>query len=173
MAAEVLRRGSYSLSQVSMDDVDEIVEHLSDNNVEELRLLGHLDVGAAMRDMVLNSECYIARKDGERFTFVGGLWPSNEDGPPQMFALFSSDLRKNFVSIAKGSRSLIEMFDKYHSEMTMTILMKNEAMLNWACWLGFEPTHITESNGNEYVSFVRCILPKTNVYTDESRPVMH
>jgi hypothetical protein len=55
----------------------------------------------------------------------------------------------------------------------MTILAKNEAMLNWATWLGFVPDAINEQGLQQYVSFVRCITPKTNVYTGESRPVMH
>jgi hypothetical protein len=173
MVAEVLRQGKYSLTPVILEDLDEIVEHLSEQNVEELMLLGYDSVNEAIEDMITNSECYIARKDGHRFTFVGGLWPDAEGDPPQMFAMFSSDLRKNFVSIAKGSKALIKMFDHYHDTMTMTILAKNEGMLNWASWLGFYPVRITEQHGEQYVSFVRCIMPKTNVYTGESRPVMH
>ena len=173
MVAEVFRQGSYSVTPVTMDDFDEIVEHLSEKNVEELFLLGYDSVEEAIDDMIASAECYIARKDGYTFTFVGGLWPDADGDPPQMFAMFSSDLRKNFVSIAKGSKALIKMFDQYHDTMTMTILAKNEAMLNWATWLGFSPVSITERHGEEYVSFVRCIMPKTNVYTNESRPVMH
>jgi len=173
MVAEVFRQGLFSVTQVTMDDFDEIVEHLSDKNVEELKLLGYLSVGSAIEDMILNAECYIARKDGNPFTFVGGLWPDPDGDPPQMFALFSSDLRENFVSIAKGSKALVKMFDNYHTTLQMTILAKNEAMLNWASWLGFEPIAISENADEKYVSFVRCILPKTNVYTNESRPVMH
>ena len=173
MVVEVLRQGDYSLTSVTLDDFDEIVEHLSEKNVEELMLLGYDSVSEAIGDMIANAECYIARKDGHPFTFVGGLWPDADGDPPQMFAMFSSDLRKNFVSIAKGSKALVKMFDQYHDTMTMTILSKNEAMLNWATWLGFSPVAITERNDEQYVSFVRCIMPKTNVYTGESRPVMH
>jgi hypothetical protein len=173
MVAEVLRRGKYSLTPVILEDLDEIVEHLSEQNVEELMLLGHSNVSEAIRYMILNTECYIARKDGHPFTFVGGLWPDLDGNAPQMFALFSSDLRENFVSIARGSKDLLKIFEQYHDTILMKILMKNEAMLNWACWLGFTPVEIIESDGVQYVSFVRCILPKTNVYTCESRPVMH
>jgi hypothetical protein len=158
MVAEVLRRGKYSLTPVILEDLDEIVEHLSEQNVEELMLLGHSNVSEAIR---------------YPFTFVGGLWPDLDGNAPQMFALFSSDLRENFVSIARGSKDLLKIFEQYHDTILMKILMKNEAMLNWACWLGFTPEEIIESDGVAYVSFVRCILPKTNVYTGESRPVMH
>ena len=173
MVVEVFRQGNYSVTPVTMDDFDEIVEHLSNENVEELMLLGYNSYRDAIRDMILTAECYIARKEGQPFTFVGGLWPDPDLGPPQMFALFSSDLRKNFVSIAKGSKALLKMFDQHHDTLSMTILARNEAMLNWASWLGFVPEAITEQSGGQYVSFVRCILPKTNVYTCESRPVMH
>lgn len=174
MQSSVIKRGAYQLNAVSVEDIDEIVKHLSPESARELKLLGYHSIKEAIGEMVSSSECYIARKGDGIYSCVGGLWHSPSNPNPQMFAMFSGNIKENFIPIARGSMTLIKLFDKFHSKLTMTILEEHEPMLNWAVWLGFEPTSSTlDGNGNAYINFVRCNPSIKNAYSNKSRPVMH
>ena len=69
------------------------------------------------------------------------------------------------------SKALLNLFDKLHPVITMTILSKNEHMLNWACWLGFEPVEM--STDNRFVEFVRCNSEEFDVNNEILRPIVH
>jgi hypothetical protein len=153
--------------------VDEVVEHLSKENIRELKILGHLDVRQAIVEMYECSECYIVRKEGETFLAVAGLWFGEDQEFPQMFAMFSDKIKDCFVATARGSRMLVDFFDKSQPMMTMTILADYQFILDWAVWLGFDPVGVIDSTPHKYVEFVRCNPNKKNVYDGTLRPVMH
>lgn len=169
---KIMERGKYYLTPFTLDHVDEVTDNLSNENKRELALMGRSDVRAALIEMYESSECYLARREGGKFIFVGGLWYSNQDAP-QMFAMFSDDLKDNFISIARGSKMLVNQFDKTEDTMTMSILADYEGMINWATWLGFQPISVSLSHSVKYVDFVRCNLNQNNVYDIASRPVVH
>ena len=75
--------------------------------------------------------------------------------------------------LARGSRMLVNFFDKTQPNMTMTILADYEGILQWAAWLGFEPVGTSVVGENKYVEFVRCNPNKKNVYDSSLRPIMH
>lgn len=127
----------------------------------------------ALEDMWESSECYLARKEGEPFLFVGGLWHATNDDMPQLFAMFSNQLSRNFTAIARGSRMFIDYLDRTNPNTTMTILSEYEHMLQWATWLGYEPVGVALNGAAKYVEFVRCKPIYESVYDDSSRPVMH
>ena len=102
-------------------------------------MLGHLDVREALLEMYETSACYLCRKEGEDFLMIGGLWYDDDQTWPQMFAMFSSQIKDNFHALARGSKMFVNFFDQTHSGTSMTILANYESMLNWAVWLGFEP----------------------------------
>ena len=174
MQSKVIQRGSYQLVPACASDVPEIVKHLSIESARELKLLGYSSVKEGIEEMVSSAECYIARRDGCVYSCVGGLFHGSENDDPQMFAMFSGNIRDNFIPIARGSKTLVKLFDKFHPRMTMTILSEHEAMLNWALWLGFEVVStMNDTNNHEYINFVRCNPSMKDAYSGESRPVMH
>ena len=103
--------------------------------------------------------------------FVGGVLLDMDN--PQMFALFTTKIKDNFTLLARGSKMLVNFFDKTYPLLTMTISAEYEAMLNWAAWLGFEPVGFSEYKNTQYVEFVRCNLQKNSVVNSLARPVMH
>ena len=171
--AKILQRGEYYLTPFTLDHIDEVVENLSQENRRELILLGYSDIRDAIYDMHKSSECYLARKVGESFLMVGGLWFTEDQDFPQMFSMFSKDFAKHFTAIAHGSRMLVSFFDQTQQQMTMTILSDYEFMLRWANWLGFENVGVVLSNGNKYVEFVRCNPNQKDVYDCTLQPVIH
>lgn len=150
-----------------------MIEGLSKENVREILLLGYTDVRSAIMEMIGTSECYICRKEGEGFIMVGGLWYGDDAEFPQLFAMFSNKIRKNFTAMARGSRMFVNYFDKCHDYLCMTVLAEHEFILNWAAWLGFEAVGIVTMGENSYVDFVRCNPNKKNVYDSSLRPAMH
>jgi hypothetical protein len=170
---KLLKRGKYYLTPLRKDHLPEIEKYLSQENRRELKLLGYENVMDALEEMQEYSECYLARKEGEPFLFVGGLWFSGEEDMPQMFAMFSNQLEENFTAIARGSKMLMDYLDQTNPNTTMTILSEYEHMIQWAVWLGYEPVGVAASGAAKYVEFVRCKYPHESVYDDISRPVMH
>lgn len=170
---KIIKRGKFYLTPFQLHHIEEVVEHLSEENRHELKLLGYDDLHKAVASMYAAAECYIAREEGKPFTMVGGLWHHDDSPDPQMFAMFSDNIRKSFHTMARGSRMLVSLFDKNHDTMTMTILAKYQFAVDWACWLGFEPVEMFTQDGNEYVNFVRCTPPEGHGYNISSRPVMH
>ena len=151
---KLLKRGKYYLTPLRKDHLPEIEKYLSQENKRELKLLGYESIMDALEEMQEYSECYLARKEGEPFLFVGGLWFSGGEDMPQMFAMFSNQLGENFTAIARGSKMLIDYLDQTNPNTTMTILSEYEHMIQWAVWLGFEPVGVVESGASKYVEFV-------------------
>ena len=104
---------------------------------------------------------------------VGGLWFTEDQECPQMFAMFSDKIKENFIAMARGSVMFVDYFDKFHSGLSMTILREYKFILDWASWLGFEAVGITSNNEVEYVEFVRCNPNEKDVYDGTLQPVIH
>lgn len=161
------------MTPFTLRHVDEVVANLSKENKRELAILGHADVEQAIIEMYETSECYLVRREGESFIAVGGLFFTEDQDFPQMFCMFSNKIKENFTMLARGSRMLVNFFDKTQPNMTMTILADYEGILQWAAWLGFEPVGTSVLGENKYVEFVRCNPNKKNVYDSSLRPIMH
>lgn len=170
---KILKRGKFYLTPFTLSHIEEVMEGLSAENRRELKLLGHYDLRRALLDMHESSECYICRKEGEPFTMVGGLWFGADQAWPQMFAMFSDKIKDNSHAMVRGSRMLVNHFDKCHEGMSMTVNGDFEFILNWAAWLGFEPVGVSHLGSEKYVDFVRCNPLHKNINDNSSRPAMH
>ena len=102
---------------------------------------------------------------------ASGVFFSEE--PPQLFALFTKHITKNFKGLARGSKMLISFLDQSYPDLSMQIAKEYESMLNWAVWLGFEPVGFSDWKNITYVDFVRCNPTQNCVSHKLSRPVIH
>lgn len=168
-----MQRGEYYLTPYKHEHLQEVIEVLSIENVEELSFLGYQRPEEALESLPTIAEAYIARKENGPIIFIGGLLFEDDGQWPQMFAMFSSTIRENFHVLARGSKMLVNFFDKTQAGMSMTILAQHGGMLQWASWLGFDAVGKTTFNGMEYVDFVRCNPNGKDVYDGTSQPVMH
>lgn len=170
---KLIKRGEYYLTPLTEKHIDELLEVLSDENVEEIALLGYSNPRHALTEMHQSAEAYIVRRGDGPPLCVAGIFYDKVDDTPQMFAMFSRDMKRNFHAMSRGSRMFVNFFDQSHDAMTMTILSKFTPMLDWASWLGFEPVGLSSYRKNDYVEFVRCNPLRKNVSDKPSRPVMH
>lgn len=169
----IVERGGYYLTPMLEHHIDEFLKVISPENQYEILLMGHEDVRSALVEMVENAEVYVFKDINSKIIFAGGLFYGEDAECPQMFAMFSKDIRNNFKLLARASRMIVNFFDRTLPSMSMSVLSDYESMAQWAVWLGFEPVGITEHNENKYIEFVRCNPSKKNVYNSISRPVMH
>jgi len=160
---KILTRGDYYLTPFTLGHINEVAENLSSENKRELILMGHTDIKETLYEMYECSECYITRRNDESFLMVGGLWFDGAKDA-QMFAMFSEGLKQNFHALARGSKLLVNFFDKTEEIITMRVLAEYEPILNWASWLGFEAVGVSERDSYKYVEFVRCNPNKKLVY---------
>ena len=167
---KILKRGGVYITPLKHKHFDQIENNLSPESVEELKIMGY-EVRDALEEMQETAQAFVIKKDDGEFLGVTGL--SHFNSPPQLFAMFSSAIRDNFVSLARGSRMLMGIIDAQEETTTMVILAKHDIMIQWAGWLGYEMVGLFESKDNQYVQFVRCICPSCHDGTGVSRPVMH
>ena len=166
---KIIQRGRAYLTPMKHYHVEEFESIMHPANKVEVKDFGYNSVKEALFEIFDTTESYICRNKYGNIVFVGGL--SFFEETPQMFTIFANSLEHNVVLTAKMSKSLLNMFDKLHPIITMTILSKNEHMLNWACWLGFEPVEM--STDNRFVEFVRCNSENFDVYNETLRPIVH
>lgn len=167
----IMERGSYYLTPFLEEHVYEFIHIIHPENIREFTQLGHTNIVDALIEVAETSEVYLVRDGNGEIVFVGGVLLDMDN--PQMFALFTTKIKDNFTLLARGSKMLVNFFDKTYPLLTMTISAEYEAMLNWAAWLGFEPVGFSEHKNTQYVEFVRCNLQKNSVVNSLARPVMH
>jgi hypothetical protein len=167
----IMQRGSYYLTPFLHGHVSEFISVIHPENVREIIRLGYENVADGLAQMVEDSECYIARDGQGKIVFVGGV--TLDADTPQMFALFTKDIKENFTLLARGSKMLVSLFDQSYPMMSMTIYFEYYPMISWAEWLGFEIVGCSEYLDAQYVEFVRCNPNKNFVVSDTARPVMH
>lgn len=167
---KILKRGGVYITPAKHKHFDMIERYLSPESVEELAILGY-EVRDAMETMLETSQAFVIMKDDGTFLGVAGLQHFGQY--PQMFAMFSTEVKGNFVAMARGSRMLLRMFQAQEDTITMTILAKHGAMIQWAAWLGFGLTGSSVRDGHEYVEFVRCCCPECCGGNKPPRPAMH
>jgi len=160
---KILTRGDYYLTPFTLGHISEVAENLSSENKRELILMGHTNIKEALYEMHECSECYVARRNDETFLMVGGLWFDGTNDA-QMFAMFSEGLKQNFHALARGSKLLVNFFDKTEEIITMRVLAEYEPILNWASWLGFKAVDVSERDSYKYVEFVRCNPNEKPIY---------
>ena len=168
---KILTSGSYYMTPFNKYHILEMLPRLHVETEKELLNLGYSSSLEALLDLEKDSEVYTVRNKSWEIMMVSGVFYSEE--PPQLFALFTEHISKNFKGLAKGSKLLVSYLDQFHDELSMQINVEYVSMLNWAVWLGFHPTGFTQEKNIQYVDFVRC-NPKKNYVSDKtSRPVIH
>lgn len=166
---KIIERGKAYLTPMLDYHVSEFESIMHASNKAEVKDFGYDSVKQLLNNVLNDTESYVCRNKYGNLCFIGGL--SHVEESPQMFTIFANNLEHNVVLTAKMSKSLLHMYEKVHPTITMSILSKNEQMLNWACWLGFEPVEI--SFDEKFVEFVRCNSKNYDVYNKALRPIVH
>jgi hypothetical protein len=168
---KILSRGAFYMTPFCDYHIPEFLKVIHGETIRELTNLGHLNVVEALQEVVETSEAYIVKDNNGTILLICGL--VHDDETPQMFALFTKNLKDNYKALVRSSRALVSFFDQVHPMLTMTISAQYNDMLQWAAWLGFEAVGMSHYQNTHYVEFVRCNSIKNYVSHETSRPVMH
>ena len=167
----IMQRGGYYLTPFYEHHIYEFIHIIHPENIKELLESDYTNVLDALKELTENSEVYLVRDKNDEIIFVGGLF--FEEDTPQMFAMFSTKIRNNFFVLARGSKMLVNFFDKTYPMLSMCIKAEYADMLQWAVWLGFEPVGCSKEKNIDFIDFVRCNPDINNVVDELSRPIKH
>jgi len=168
---KLIERSGCYLTLFKPHHIEEFARVISAANIRELEILGFHNVREALTEMGNTADAYVVRRENGDIISVCGLLYDGE--VPQMFAMFSEGFTENYTTLARGSKMLVSFFDQQTQSMTMSVLAEHGDIVNWACWLGFEPIGVVTHKNHEYVEFVRCNPASGNVYDQALRPAMH
>ena len=170
---KIMSRGRYYLTPFQYEHVQELLPILSVESIKESYVLGYNNPKQMLDEAFEHSEAYIVREEGGPIICLAGLFHDIDAQYPQMYAMFTKDVRKKHTVLARGSKMLVSFFDQQTEGMSMSIMEKHGDMCQWAAWLGFEPVGLQEYNNFSFVDFVRCNPNFSLVYKDSSRPMTH
>lgn len=169
--AKIISRGKAFLTPMQHYHIEEMVDIIHPANLREIKEGGYPDIYEALHIMYDRTDSYVCRNADGDIIFISGLWYYPNCDTPQMFFVFANNISQNVMLLAKMGKALLGIFDAAHSQIKMNVLCRHEDMLNWACWLGFEPVWVNEET--THVHFVRCNNYKNSVSNKASRPVVH
>ena len=151
--------------------VEDILKHLSSENVREFETLYQMSPHEALMSAIETDICFAVVKDGVTLS-ITGLYDCGSYAV--MWAVFSKHMRKHRVSFLRGSKRLIDFYHTLNCNIECRVWIENEMIHQWLSFLGFEPQVIVETGNNqELVNFVRCVQPEFQIDNSASRPVMH
>jgi hypothetical protein len=171
MAKPILESNGLSMVPFEQRHVQPFVSDLSPENLREFETLYEVSAYEALSGVVGEALVFAVELDGVPVA-VTGLTLQKHDG--QMWALFSNQLRKKFVSFVKFSYKLVGFYHTLTPDIRADIWTENHMIHQWAVHLGFVPVcDIEMQNGQTVVRFVRCNPRATHAHGSTSRPVLH
>ena len=147
------------------------IQNLSAENLREFETLYEVSPLEALYDLAPDELVFVIEKDGKPIAMTGIVL---RDDSGMMWALFSNDLRKNWISFARASDLLIQFYHTMRENIHAEVWSENEMIHQWLAYLGFEPEcFIEKENGQSIIRFVRCQSEQNYVQGDLLRPVLH
>ena len=147
------------------------IQNLSAENLREFETLYEVSPLEALYDLAPDELVFVIEKGGKPIAMTGIVL---RDDSGMMWALFSNDLRKNWISFARASDLLIQFYHTMRETIHAEVWSENEMIHQWLAYLGFEPEcFIEKENGQSIIRFVRCQSDSKYVQGDLLRPVLH
>ena len=147
------------------------VSKLSAENLREFETLYQMSPLEALEGVLEKPLVYAVEKDGVALA-VTGIVPHKNYG--LMWAMFSKDMRKHWISFARASIKLISFYHILHPRLMCDVWTENDMIHHWLVSLGFMPeSAIQDANGQITIRFVRCSPQVKSDETVASRPVLH
>lgn len=171
MANPILQSRGLKLVPFEERHILPFARNLSAENLREFKTLYETSAIEALHSIEPHELVFVIEKDSEPVAITGIALQADS---ATMWALFSSDLRKNWISFARASDVLIQFYHLMRETLYAEVWVENEMIHQWLCYLGFEPEcFIEKENGQSIIRFVRC---QSKINYDQKgllRPVLH
>ena len=147
------------------------IRNLSTENLREFETLYKISPLEALYDLGPDELVFVVEKDSKPIAMTGIIL---QDDSGMMWALFSNDLRKNWISFARASDLLIQFYHSMRDTLYSEVWTENEMIHQWLAYLGFKPEcFIEKEDGQSVIRFVRCQSDSEYVQAESLRPVLH
>lgn len=171
MAKPFIDERGLTLVEFEEGHIAEFVENISTENMREFESLYRMSPTEALTSVINDPLVFTVQKDKRPVAITGLVL---HDDYALMWAVFSKDLRKHWISFARASKKLIEFYHELHSNLRSEVWTENEMIHQWLLHLGFMPDDVIEMpNGQSVVRFVRCSSNQKSAQTVTLRPVLH
>lgn len=169
MAKPFLEERGLRLVALEQRHILPFVANLSAENLREFETLYQRSPLESLEAIVHNPLVYAVEKDGQPLAVTG-----IDADHGFMWAMFSKDMRKHWISFARASIKLMAFYNLLHPRLTCDVWTENEMIHQWLVSLGFLPERaIQNTNGQVVIRFVRCSPQVKSDETVTSRPVLH
>lgn len=169
MAKAFLEERGLRLVALEQRHILPFVSNISSENLREFETLYNLSPLEALESVCGDPLVYAVEKDGQALAITG-----IDADHGFIWAVFSNDMRKHWISFARASIKLMEFYNLLHPRLICDVWSESQMIHQWLVSLGFLPECDMETtNGQLVIRFVRC-SPK--VKSDETvtlRPVLH
>ncbi|MBO7211117.1 MAG: hypothetical protein J6V44_08995 [Methanobrevibacter sp.] len=124
-------------------DVLYILEHLSQNDLEEVKAIHGENWKEEILNDIMNRDFDIllgVTKDGDIPVCMSGAWQANdeEEGVGIAWMLCTDELKKYKICFLRELKKEIESYDKKFWLLYNFIYSKNEFAKSWLKWVGFK-----------------------------------
>jgi hypothetical protein len=154
------------------DHIKPFVDNISPESEREFREFYNISLTDALINVVSDPFAFTVLKDGKPVAITGAALFADH---ALIWAVFSKDLRRNWITFARASRKLMDFYHSFHGELRSTVWSENHMVHQWLLHLGFVPADIVydPKNKQSSVHFVRCDHDAKYVDGSLSRPVLH
>jgi hypothetical protein len=148
-----------------------VAVNLSDENLRELDVIYQVEPVQALYERACEVNTFAIERHGEPVAVTGY---SLCDDHIHIWAVFTKEMRKQWVRFARASHDLMSFYSQLRPTMICDVWSENEMIIQWLLHLGFDAeTVLTDSNGNRIVRFVRCDYEDDSVVNTAQRPAIH
>ena len=159
------------LVQFEKHHVIPVVSTLSSENLLEFDVIYGVEPVQALYDRACEVNTFAVERFGKPVAVTGY---SLCDGHAHIWAIFTDDLRRQWVRFARASEDLIKFYLELRPKLICDVWAENEMIIQWLLHLGFEADDVLEdSSGNKIVRCVRCRYDSDNVVNTTQRPTIH
>lgn len=171
MAKAIIENRGLKIVPLEERHILPLAENLSPENLRELEVVYNVSVSEALSYLGPDELVFVVEREGNPVAVTGIVL---REESLMMWALFTTDLRKHWISFARASAELIKFYHTMRDTIHCEVWTENEMIHQWLVHLGFDPECFIElQNGQSVVRFVRCQGEQEYVQRDTLRPVLH
>jgi hypothetical protein len=151
--------------------VYEFVANMSVENQKEFAEVYELDPQKSLLRFVDIPGNYAVVRNGKVLALTGVH--TMDDGEGMMWALFTKDMKKQFVRFVRASTDLIQFYHSIYPVLNCDVWIESVMIHQWLALLEFHPEFGYEQNGQQIVRAVRYCSEDETELSSGQRPVVH
>jgi len=168
MGKPVLKSRGLLLEPITVRHVDLFMADISVETAIEFDRVYNVEPLQALLDLVDVDGQYAVTRNGSVLCLTG-IWEEDEGG--LMWAVFTNEMKRNFVRFARASSDLIDFYMMGKDFLACDVWVKSGMIMQWLAMLDFKPHSEYWRNEERLIRF--CCNERNIDLPSEQRPVIH